>query len=87
MPEHKALADLKIESLAVTKHSHAAGRTSLDLGVRQKTRALIVAIRRDDILIDHLDPEDPLQAGDVIYLAGSIGAIREAMALLEGGER
>ncbi|MBW1806669.1 MAG: cation:proton antiporter [Deltaproteobacteria bacterium] len=87
LPEHKALADLKIESLAVTKHSYAAGRTSLDLGVRQKTQALIVALRRDGILIDHLDPKDPFQIDDVIYLVGSIGAIREAIALLEGNSR
>jgi CPA2 family monovalent cation:H+ antiporter-2 len=84
LPRHEALADLKIESLAVTQHSQAAGRTSLDLQVRQKTRALIVAIRRGDVLIDHLDPEDPFQVGDVIFLVGSIDAIREAITLLEG---
>jgi CPA2 family monovalent cation:H+ antiporter-2 len=87
LPAHKALADLKIESLAVTKHSYAAGRTSLDLSVRQKTHALIVAVRRDGILIDNLDPEDPFQIDDVIYLVGSIEAIRAAIALLEGGGR
>jgi CPA2 family monovalent cation:H+ antiporter-2 len=87
LPEHKALSDLKIESLAVMNHSYAAGRTPLELGIRQKTHALIVAVRRGGVLIDHLDPEDPFQTGDVIYLVGSIEAIREAIALLEGGGR
>ena len=82
---HEALADLKIESLEVTEHSHAAGRTSLELQVRLKTRALIVAIRRGGSLIEHMDPEDPFQVGDLIFLVGSTDAIREATALLEGG--
>ena len=71
----------------MTKQSYAAGRTSLDISVRQKTHALIVAVRRDGILIDNLDPEDPFQIDDVIYLVGSIGAIRAAITLLEGGGR
>jgi K+/H+ antiporter YhaU regulatory subunit KhtT len=55
--------------------------------LRQRTRALIIAVRRGTTLLDHPDPEQPLQAGDVVYITGSGEAIRSAMALLETGGR
>lgn len=84
LPEHEALADLKIESVMITEGSLAAGRTAAELGVRETTRALIVAIRRDGLLLDHPDPHDPIRVGDIVYLVGSLEAVLDAVKLLGG---
>ncbi len=83
LPEHEALADLKIDSMLVTEVSHAVGRTALELELRSKTRALIVAVRRGERLLDHPDPKEPFAAGDIIYLVGTSPAIRQAVNLLD----
>ncbi len=71
LPEHTALAALKIESMLVTQESYAVNRTAVEINVRQKSRALIVAIQRGELLLDQLDPADPFIIGDVVYLLGS----------------
>jgi CPA2 family monovalent cation:H+ antiporter-2 len=83
LPEHEALADLKIDSMLVKEGSHAVGRTALELELRSKTRALIVAVRRGERLLDHPDPEEPFAVGDIIYLVGDSPAIRQAVSLLD----
>jgi len=85
LPEHDALADLKIESLLVTEHSAAAGSTAQALDIRQRTRALVVAIRRGTALLDAPDPQTPFEVGDVVYVVGSRESILKASALLERG--
>ncbi len=86
LPEHTALSALKIESMLVTQESYAVDRTAVEINVRQKSRALIVAIQRGEELLDQLDPADPFILGDVIYLVGSNEAIRDAVELLEKGD-
>jgi len=80
--EHEDLADLKIESALLSEASSAVGRSAVDLGVRQRTGALIVAVRRAGKLLEHPDPHAPFEAGDIVYLAGATGAVQEAVALL-----
>ncbi|MBN1944362.1 MAG: cation:proton antiporter [Bradymonadales bacterium] len=86
LPDHKALADLKIDSMLVTPDSHAVGRTVKELDIRQRTRALIIAVRRQETLLDHPDPDLPFAVGDVIYLVGLTDAVRQAIDLLQGIE-
>jgi CPA2 family monovalent cation:H+ antiporter-2 len=83
LPEHKALAELKIESVLVTETSSARNQSIAEIELRQRTGALIIAIRRDGTLVDSTDPNAPLLAGDIVYLAGPIDAVERAMALLE----
>jgi CPA2 family monovalent cation:H+ antiporter-2 len=80
------LADLKIESFQVAEGSHAAGRSPLEMGLRSRTGALIVAVRRGGALVTDMDPNTALEAGDVLFLAGSREALSKALALLEDGE-
>jgi CPA2 family monovalent cation:H+ antiporter-2 len=82
LPEHRGLADLKIESVQVTADSPAAGRSVRELDLRQRTGALIVAVRRDGALQETIDPGLRLQVGDVIYLVGALDAISAALGLL-----
>ncbi|MBI5510904.1 MAG: cation:proton antiporter [Deltaproteobacteria bacterium] len=81
--DHRDLGDLKIESVLVTDGSRALGRNSVELDVRRKTGALVVAIRRGDRLLEQPDPSEAFATGDVIYLVGSNAAIRTAIDLLD----
>ncbi len=84
LPQHEALADLKIESLLVTERSFASGWTVQDLEIRQKTGALIFALRRQGRLMDSIDPGESLLPGDVVYLVGALEAVKSAIDLIEG---
>jgi len=85
VPELEALAGLNVESVLIEERWHAAGRSPVELAIRQQTRALVVALRRAGELLEDPDPELPLQAGDVVHLCGSREAISRAIELLAGG--
>jgi CPA2 family monovalent cation:H+ antiporter-2 len=64
--------------------SPAARRTLADLELRAATGATVLAIVRGGSGIAVPDAHDPLQAGDVLAIAGTPEAIAAAIALLEG---
>jgi K+/H+ antiporter YhaU regulatory subunit KhtT len=76
------LAELKIENVLLRADSPAVGRTLRDLDLRQRTGALIVAIKREGKLMDAPDLELSLAEGDVLYLVGGLSAVRNASASL-----
>lgn len=78
LAETRALADLKIESALVREGSAAAGHSAKDLGIRGKTGALVVALRRGDALIAEA-AATPFQAEDVVFLVGDKGAVEQAV--------
>jgi monovalent cation:H+ antiporter-2, CPA2 family len=80
--EHGDLAALKIESALITEASSAVGRTAVELGVRQQTGALIVAVNRGGALLEQPDPNAPFEIGDIVYLAGRVGSVQDAVLLL-----
>ncbi len=80
----RALDELKIESFLVRDACHAVGRSALDMALRSRTGALMVAVRRDGALLEEFAPESALFAGDVVYLLGTRLAIDAATAYLEG---
>ena len=80
------LADLKIESVLLRDESYAVGRAPAELALQSRTRALIVAVKRDGKLLDHLEPSEPLCAGDIAFLVGSSRAVARAVFLLDTGE-
>ncbi len=81
---HPDLAGLKIESALLDAQSPAAGRSPVELDLRARTGALLVAVKRADTLLDELAPGEALESGDVVYLVGSGASVRTAMALLLG---
>jgi monovalent cation:H+ antiporter-2, CPA2 family len=83
--EVEEIADLKLEKFLVKADAHAVGRTIADINLRRQASALIVAIHRAGALLEHPNPHLPLEAGDLLFLAGSGGAIRRAVHLLEHG--
>ncbi len=80
----RGLDDLKIESAVVREATPAEGASVAKLKVRSATGALVVAVRRGEQLLERPDPHVPFELGDVVYLVGTSGAIRRAVALLEG---
>jgi CPA2 family monovalent cation:H+ antiporter-2 len=79
------LADMKIESVLLRGESYAVGRAPTELALQSRTRALIVAVKRDGKLLDHLDPNAALCAGDIAFLVGSSRAVARAVHLLDTG--
>jgi CPA2 family monovalent cation:H+ antiporter-2 len=83
----RELAELKVETFLVRDSCFAYGKSVLGLDLRKKTGAILVALRRDGTLHDHIEPDAPFQEGDTLYLVGSIGAVEEALRLFEEGDR
>jgi CPA2 family monovalent cation:H+ antiporter-2 len=82
LAEHRGLDELKIESIVIPEESHAAGQSLMALQLRSRTGALVVAVRRDQQLLEKPDPKVPLLAFDIVYLVGTSRAIRRAEQLL-----
>ena len=80
------LADMKIESVLLRSDSYAVGRAPAALEVQSRTRALIVALKRDGKLLDYLEPREALCAGDVAFLVGTSRAVARAVRLLDAGD-
>jgi CPA2 family monovalent cation:H+ antiporter-2 len=82
LSDHSELAELKIESVKIGRESFALGRSPAELDVRRESGALIVAVRRNGILLEQPNPAAPFENGDIIYLVGSLGAVQSAITLL-----
>jgi CPA2 family monovalent cation:H+ antiporter-2 len=82
--EMRALADLKLESVLIEPGAPGAGKSAVELDLRKQTGALMIAVQRGATLLDQPDPHVPWQAGDVVFLAGTGEAIRQATRLLAG---
>lgn len=80
--EEKALEELKIESIVLAPSSRGVGRSAVDLDLRRRTGALVVAVRRGEKLLEDPDPHVPFEAGDIVYLVGALESIRGAMSSL-----
>lgn len=83
LEEEPGLSELKIESVLIKPDSPAVRCSPVALGLRRKTKALVVALRRGVELVEPYDPEAPFEPGDIAYLVGSGKAVRLAIAVLD----
>ena len=67
-------------------HRRAVGKSLSDLGLTQKHRCLVVAIRRGEVVLEPW-PELPLERGDVLDVVGPRGGLRAAAEELGRFER
>lgn len=81
--DHRGLEDLKIETMLVRRGTRAARCSPVSLELRSKHGALIVAVRRKKQLLEHPDPNLPLEPGDVAYLVGRQEAIEKSIRFLD----
>jgi voltage-gated potassium channel len=69
--------DFRLEEIEVTDTCARAGQTLRDLRVREETGAMIVAVRKPDGRFDTTpDPEELIEAGDVLIGVGTAEEIR-----------
>jgi voltage-gated potassium channel len=69
--------DFRLEEIEVTETCARAGRTLRDLRVREETGAMVVAVRKPDGRFDTTpDPEELIEAGDVLIGVGTAEEIR-----------
>ena len=75
--------DLHFEELGVTQDCDAAGKSIADLHIRERTGALIIALRKRDGTFDTTpDPEAVLEVGDVMIAVGTAEELRKLEALV-----
>ena len=82
--EMQALADLKLERVLIEAGAPGAGKSAVQLDLRRKTGALMIAVQRGLALLDQPDPHVPWEPGDVVFLAGTGDALRKATELIAG---
>ena len=80
--EMQALADMKLERVSIEAGSPGDGHSAVELDVRKRTGALVIAVQRGAAVLEQPDPHAPFQQGDIVFLAGTGEAIRKATELL-----
>jgi monovalent cation:H+ antiporter-2, CPA2 family len=85
LAELPELGELKVETFLVRMSSYARGKTLLELDLRKRTGASLVAMRRDGALREDVDSDTPFEEGDVLYLVGKSASIDEALNMLDEG--
>jgi CPA2 family monovalent cation:H+ antiporter-2 len=74
----RGLDELKIESVLIRAGTKGAGASPVGLRLRSRTGALVVAVRRDNQLLNQPDPNVAFEPDDIVYLVGTSEAIRSA---------
>ena len=79
------LPQMRIERIALRPETFAVGKSLAHTGLRSRTGALVLSIRRDGADLVTPDPRRPLQAGDVLAVVGQPPQLAAAHRLLEHG--
>jgi K+/H+ antiporter YhaU regulatory subunit KhtT len=59
--------------------SKAIGQSPISLKLRSETGVLVVAVKRDQQIISHIDDRCIFQAQDIVYLIANNHSIEKAM--------
>ena len=79
--------DFRLEEIEVTRTCARAGHTLRDLRIQDETGAMVVAIRKRDGRFDTTpDPEETIEAGDVLIGVGTSSEIRRLEDYFSPGE-
>ncbi len=73
------------EQLRIPANGHAVGRSLAELGLRSRTGALVLSLKRDGTDFPTPDPELPLRAEDVLVVVGRSSQIAAARGVLISG--
>jgi len=79
-----AMPQMHIERIVLGANAPAVGQTLANTGLRSKTGALVLAVRRGESDLATPDPTFELSAGDVLVVVGQPQQLRNAHALLTG---
>jgi CPA2 family monovalent cation:H+ antiporter-2 len=78
------LPELELETLQLTEHAPAIGKSPRDLDLRARTGVTLLAVKRDSALVTVPSAGFELQKNDLLVLAGNSQQIADATALLAG---
>jgi CPA2 family monovalent cation:H+ antiporter-2 len=81
-----AMPQMNVERIVLGANAPAVGQTLADTGLRSRTGALILAVRRGESDLATPEANFRLAAGDVLVIVGQPQQLRSAYALLTGGE-
>jgi len=81
-----AMPQMHIERIVLSEQAPAVGQTIADTGLRSKTGALILAVRRGESDLATPSADFRLAAGDVLIVVGQPQQIKGANRLLTGAE-
>ncbi|NJN69765.1 MAG: sodium:proton exchanger [Nitrospira sp.] len=80
------LADVEVETCRIEEHSPAVGKTLLQLALRPKTGASIIALTRGGVTESNPSEKTKLLVGDIVVLLGSRDEIQRAMGFILADE-
>lgn len=83
LAEVRGLDEMKVESVLVREGSTAVGTSAAAMRLRSETGALVLGIRRGEVLHAAPDPAMAYEPGDVVYLGGTSHAVRQVVSLFE----
>ncbi|MDP4668174.1 MAG: hypothetical protein NWS62_05425 [Gaiellales bacterium] len=78
----QSLEGIDLEWIAIHQDDPAAGKTIAETAMRQKTKASIVSVLRDDAWTTSPPSDFRIQSGDTVVIVGSPEAIAQARAAL-----
>jgi len=81
-----AMPQMHVERIVVGEQAPAVGQTIAETGLRSKTGALILAVRRGESDVATPSPDFELDAGDVLVVVGQPSQIKSAYRVLTGTE-
>ena len=81
-----AMPQMHVERIVLGEYAPAAGQTIADTGLRSKTGALILAVRRGESDLATPEPDFRLAAGDVLVVVGQPQQLKGAYRLLTGAD-
>ena len=65
------MPNVNIAAVSVDKKSFAAGKTLGDLDLRKNTGVTLLAVKREETMIDHPTLRTKFQEGDIVYILGN----------------
>ncbi len=80
------LADVEVETCRIEEHSPAIGKTLLQLALRPRTGASIIALTRGGVTESNPSEKTKLLVGDIVVLLGSRDEIQRAMGFILASE-
>jgi monovalent cation:H+ antiporter-2, CPA2 family len=80
------LADVEVETCRIEEHSPAIGKTLLQLALRPRTGASIIALTRGGVTESNPSEKTKLLVGDIVVLLGSRDEIQRAMEFILANE-
>jgi CPA2 family monovalent cation:H+ antiporter-2 len=78
------LPSVSISALRVDAESQAEGKTIRELNLRQQTGVNVLAIKRNDQIMEHPLPSTTFLANDIVYVLGDPEQTNRAAELFGG---